>query len=175
MNRIKHSIMVLFLVFFIACLSGQESRLLHEVRAMYLDAGMYPEKRLNFLKSFNERKIEDPVLYSYYATAITMYAEMVKGKFNQYTTFNRGKEKLDSLINSHPDLAEPRYLRFHIQEHAPIFLNYNTRREDKKVIVRNIAQFQDISNTKLKKRIKELLLNSSYLSETDKNIVESNL
>jgi hypothetical protein len=169
------SITPFLFVFTLLKLSGQDSQKLPEIRNLYLDAGRNPEKREYFLNYFDKTSINDPLIYAYYATAITMYSENIKGKFNQLKTFNYGREKLDSLISTNPELAEPRYLRFDIQEHVPVFLNYNNNIEDKEIIIKNIKEIQCINNNILKSRIKEILINSSSLTSSEKSIVEANL
>lgn len=171
----RFSITLFLFAFIILKLSGQDYQKLPEVRNIYLDSGKNPEKREYFLNYFNENSISDPVMYAYYAASITMYSEIVSGKFNQLKIFNRGREKLDSLISTNPELAEPRYLRFDVQEHVPGFLNYNNNIEDKEIIIRNIKQIQSINNNELKSRIKEILLNSSSLTSSEKLIIEANL
>jgi hypothetical protein len=63
---------------------------------------------------------------------------------NKLSAFNKGKEKLDSLLSININNVELRFLRYTIQENAPSFLGYNSKiDEDKKFLLKTYPNLMD--------------------------------
>jgi hypothetical protein len=150
----------------------QDDTKINSIRDFYLKAGENINYRQHFCDYFKKNPPSSVEEHAYFAMSILMSSEIQKGKINQFRTFNKGKNILDSLIFEHPNIAEIRYLRFAVQENIPAFLNYDNRIEDKKIIIRNLVSLQHINHTSLKRAMKIVLVNSNQLLDSEKEKVQ---
>lgn len=153
----------------------QNDNKLNTIRDLYLKAGENINYRQLFCDYFTRHPPKSAVEQAYYAMSILMSSEIKKGKINQFRTFNEGKYKLDSIISIHRNQGEIRYLRFAVQENVPVFLNYDNREEDKKIIIQDLTSLQNISHDSFKKAMKNILINSNQLLISEKNKVKQHL
>jgi hypothetical protein len=80
-----------------------------------------------------------PVVYAYHAAAEMTLANHVTWPGTKLKYFNRGKYKLEEVVNKYNSLVEIRYIRFAVQYGSPSFLGYRDDIEkDRKFIKENM-------------------------------------
>lgn len=110
-----------------------------------------------YLSLYKDSK--DPIVKGYQYVILFLWADFYINPIRKWRCFNKGKEKLDQLIESNSNNTELRFLRLTIQENVPSFLGYNKNiKEDKKFIYMNLSKVLDKD---LKKRITYYLRNNS--------------
>lgn len=112
------------------------------VRAQYLQAINDSDAADALAESLESSDLSaQPLLRGYLGTAYCLQAEHAFNPYNKYKLFNKGTEQLEAAIKAAPSIAELRFLRFTVQEHAPGFLNYNSNlSEDKKAIINHLLE-----------------------------------
>lgn len=168
----SYSLSFIFFLSAFTLFAVQENPSVNEIRDLYLIAGENSKFRQQFIDYFIEKPPVLPVEQAYFATAILMSSEIQQGKINQYLTFKKGKQMLDSVIAHHENIAEIRYLRFAVQENIPGFLNYDNRDEDKAILFNNLNSIQNMNHLALKNAVKNTLLNSNHLSISEKEKIK---
>ncbi len=142
---------------------------INEVRQLYLSAGIDRLQTPLFIDYFSKVESDSSVLFlAYYGTAITMKADLEKGKINKYRVFTEGRDILESAIDKNRKSVEMRYLRFAVQSNIPRILGYNDLDEDKKFLLSNLQAIQHINNKELQEVIYSTLLSISDISENEK-------
>ncbi|WP_440881073.1 hypothetical protein [Tenacibaculum sp. C7A-26P2] len=78
---------------------------------------------------------------------ISLQMKQAKYKFfpwQKLAVFNKGKKRLEDLINKNPDNSDLRYLRLVIQENIPVLLNYKSSiKLDKKFLQKKMKIIDD--------------------------------
>lgn len=107
------------------------------------------------------------VVYLGYLGALqAMLAANQSNPFSKLSWFNKGKAVMEKAIEKLPDNPELRFLRLSIQLKAPSFLfYYNDIDEDKKIVIDNIASF---NNLNIIKYVKLFLIENASLSPEEK-------
>lgn len=164
-------LIIVFLLLFSRIVIAQD---INEVRQLYLDAGKDRQKTGLFVNYFTNNKKEQNVLFlAYQGTALTMKADLEKGKLNKYKVFIEGRDILETAINNNSENVEMRYLRFAVQLNIPRILGYNDLDEDKNFLLENIDEIQKINNKELQEVIYSTLLTYSDISENERLLLKS--
>jgi hypothetical protein len=112
-------------------------------RKLYLSAASEKSKAEELMNLTANPRGDD--LVTGYQGAVRMV--MARYYFNPITkwkSFSRGRDMLESAVESQPDNPELRYLRLSIQENAPSFLGYHQHQEeDKSFLNRELTRIQD--------------------------------
>ncbi|AOW19204.1 hypothetical protein [Urechidicola croceus] len=101
---------------------------------------------------------ESVTLKAYSAIMLFMKSRYVKFPTAKMKYFNKGKKRLEKLINENPDNIEIRYLRFFMQKQIPKFLGYNKNIEEDFLYIMN-----NIYSSNLETKIKTQILNKMLL------------
>lgn len=100
---------------------------------------------------------ENPVLYAYHAAALMTMANHVYWPGTKLDYFNDGKEKLEKAVNFALTNVEIRFIRYSVQNGAPLMLGYSDDMEaDKKYILANIDKAN--WSVKYKQEVRDFLI-----------------
>ncbi|MEP7128353.1 MAG: hypothetical protein ABI729_05770 [Chitinophagales bacterium] len=114
------------------------------------------------------------ILLGYKAMAELMKCYHSFNPVNKLVYFDKGKDHLNSAVQSDSTNIELRYLRFSVQTNVPVFLGYKENiAQDKKFIIDNLGATS--SDPALQKMIVSFLLSSNYCSEKEKQQLSGNL
>ncbi|MCB9198847.1 MAG: hypothetical protein H6600_10335 [Flavobacteriales bacterium] len=87
---------------------------------------------------------DEAVVLGYHAAAMMISAKFVVNPFTKVKSFNIGKQKLETLIQTNKNEYELIYLRYSIQKNTPSFLGYNKNIKTDRIILMNfLNQSQD--------------------------------
>jgi hypothetical protein len=140
---------------------------LYEVRILFQKSANSEnscEKLISSTTSYNENN--NPTIAAYRACATMMMAKYCVNPYNKLSYFNKGKSLLEKCVSREPKNVEIRFLRFMVQTSTPDFLAYNKAiYTDKKVLLDKYFSIQD---AQLKKPILACLLESNYVTSTEK-------
>lgn len=97
----------------------------------------------------------DPRLQGYSASASMILADHYWNPISKLNSFLEGKERLEAIIASHPELFELRFLRLLIQSQVPEVMNYTMNiEEDKKFLIEHFSAFvQEPENKKFATKV----------------------
>src|SRR5690554_183061 len=153
-------------LFFYCMVSPAQNLMMEEIRSLYQQAAVEKTACEQLIASLDMDVETNPLLFGYKGSATMMMAQHVANPFSKLSHFHKGKNMLEEAINADQENMELRFLRFAAQTNAPAMLGYRGEiEEDKKVILGRLP----ISNDReLKKLVIEYLLNSDYLSLTEK-------
>lgn len=115
----------------------------------------------NIVKNSN-----NTTLNGYDGASTLLYAEHYWNPYDKLKAFNNGKTKLDNAIKADSSNIELRYLRYSIQKNAPSFLGYNENTKEDRALL--IYMWKYITDTDLKKRVKDFLITYGDCTETEK-------
>lgn len=160
---------IILSIFLICCTSSFKSSTnvdIASVRILFLKA-VSDEKAckqmIRLLAPYDEK---NPLLLGYKGSGTMIMAKHVFSPFSKLSYFKKGKQMLESAINTDETNFELRILRFTAQTNMPSFLGYNDDIEkDKKFILSNFPQIKD---TGLKEFVLPSLKKSKYLTTTEK-------
>jgi len=133
------------------------SNSLKEIRDLYYKVNTEDSGLDDFEKSLNKNnKMPKPELEGYKAVLWFLKAKKSFNPYKKYESFNKGKQQLELLIKKYPDNIELHFLRLTIQDHLPIFLDYNDKIEIDEIFIK--AKIKELNNdSDLKSRIIEYL------------------
>ena len=101
---------------------------------------------------------------AYKGTLLMKKSGLIKSGMEKLSVFKQGRKLLEASINQDSTNAEYRFLRLIIQEHAPDFLNYHSKKEvDAKMITESYARLP----MQLREAIKKYSKNSHVLKPED--------
>lgn len=113
------------------------------------------------------KESSDPTEIGYLGAYQAIQAKHVASPFKKLSSFKTGKNNIEKAIAIDPNNLELRLLRLSIQKNTPGILGYKMSiKSDEKKLYDN---WGSINNSTLKKRAKNLLLASNYLSAEQKN------
>lgn len=109
---------------------------------------------------------QDNLLNAYKASTLMISARFEPNPIDKLNVFLKGKELLENCVAASPNDIEVRFLRFSIQTNAPFFLGYQGHiKNDKNYIITHMNLVSDIQLATL---IKEVLIKSNLLTQTEK-------
>jgi len=151
--------LVLLPIFYSAQYGIKEARLSYELA---VNSAEICNTQISKLKTSS-----DPTEIGYLGAYQAIQAKHVVNPIKKLSTFKTGKKNLEKAISIDPDNLELRLLRLSIQKNTPSILNYKTSiKLDEEMLYDNWVRIVDIT---LKKRAKDLILASDYLSIEQKN------
>ena len=115
-----------------------------------------------------------PLLLGYQGMACFMVCYHSLNPYSKIKYFIRGKNALDKAIQLEPKNVELRYLRFSVQTNAPEFLGYmRSIKDDKAFLLDALTNGKDkITDDDLRKRILDFLLQSKYVTQRERSLLE---
>jgi hypothetical protein len=124
-----------------------------------------------FLQEVENVSSINNVLLGYKGAVKMIMAKHYFYPWQKLNSFNEGKNILENAIAKDENNIELIYLRFSIQSHSPQFLNYsNNISNDKIFLLKSISSIKDKD---LQLRIINYLKSSPFLSQTEKNKLNS--
>lgn len=105
-----------------------------DLRNLYFQARSSEGITTFYLRAQDSRG-SDPLTMAYKGVATAMYAEVAGEVSEKLDYFNRGKQMLESAVNSDWYNAEIRFLRFSVQAEAPFFLGYRGKLEEDAYVI----------------------------------------
>lgn len=132
------------------------------------------------LLALGEEANADPRVQGYSASASMILADHYWNPISKLNSFLEGKERLEAIISSNPELFELRFLRLLIQSQVPDIMDYKMNiEEDKKFLVEHFSTFvQEPENKKFASKVygylKGLNLFDPETLATFQAILESN-
>ena len=143
---------------------GVSATELGEIRKMYAKANADEVMHSKLVSSLETIEKSAPTLFGYKAAAHMMSAQYTYNPYSKYRYFKEGRSMIESIIRSHPNNSELRYIRLSIQLNLPEMLNYSDNiEEDTNFLLRD---FKLISDPSLKSRIRELLIHFDLCKAT---------
>ena len=110
----------------------------------------------------------NPILLCYKGMSYMIQAKHNINPISKLSSFNKGKEYLESAIKIDLANVETRFMRYSIQTNTPAMLGYNQQiNEDKALIIKAWNNIKDID---LKQKIKDFMLKSTYCSVKEKSV-----
>lgn len=147
------ALLILYISTFTA---GTSSTDLGSIRELYVKASTDEEVHSKLVSTLEPVEQGSPILFGYKAAAHMMSAQYTYNPYSKYRYFKEGRSMIESVIRSHPNDVELRYLRLSIQLNLPEMLNYSENiNEDKNFL---LQEFKSLSDPSLKNRIRELLI-----------------
>lgn len=123
-----------------------------QVRELYFNIKTEQDVQFFLVKTKN---CDSNTIQAYRASMIMRQAEYTHTPWNKYSYFKKGKKLLETCIAADPDDVEIRFVRYMVQSHLPVFLNYSSDIEkDKSYIVKNIK------TQKLPENLKSEIINN---------------
>ena len=159
----------IFSIFLICCISSFKSKAtvdISTVRILLQKAALNETacKQMTHLLAPYDK--ENPLLLGYKGSGTMMMAKHVFNPFSKLSYFKKGKQMLESAIDTDDQNLELRFLRFTAQTNIPSFLGYNNDIEKDKKFILNY--FSPIKDHKLKEFILPILMKSKYLTSLEK-------
>jgi len=153
------------LIFYIATFSNVTTAAdLSNIRELYVKASADETLHSMLVSTLEPVDKDSPILFGYKAAAHMMSAQYTYNPYSKYRYFKEGRTMIESIIRSHPDNVELRYLRLSIQVNLPEMLNYSENvKEDTNFL---LHEFKSLSDSILKKRIRELLVHFELCKES---------
>jgi len=142
-----------------------------EARILYFGMDKNECNSLELINAFDKNPPKEPLLLAYYGTSAAASPACISNIAKKLSNFKKGKQLLESAVQSAPDNLEIRFLRFSTQSKAPSFLGYNSNlKEDKKFILSNFKAFGEIKgNEMLLHHIGKFMLDSGELTIDEKS------
>jgi hypothetical protein len=166
--------MYLLVISFLAATNSAST--LNSVRNTFFEAEGSKQKTSKLIELTKDASLEKlPVMYAYNGVATAMWAEFEFNPISKLSSFNKGKDKLEKAIKSHPNNVELRFLRFSVQSKAPFIVGYSSHlNSDKTFIINNLskAKSNGFSNNYCLKVV-DFLLNSELCTEEEKKKLKS--
>jgi hypothetical protein len=167
---------IVFSILLICCTSSFKSNAtvdIASVRSMFQQAAsdeVACKKMIRVLAPYDEKK---PLLLGYKGSGTMMMAKHVFSPFSKLSYFKKGKQMLESAINTDDKNFELRFLRFTAQTNIPSFLGYDSDiQKDKEFILNHFLQIKD---TGLKEFVLPILIKSKYLNNIEKQQLNNEL
>jgi hypothetical protein len=142
---------------------------LNEARKMYFGMSADECNSLKLSTSFDKSPPKDAVLTAYYGAATAASPACISNPARKISNFRKGKQLLESAVQTSPNNLEIRFLRFATQSKAPSFLGYNSSlNDDKKFILSNLSTFGKIKgNEQLSRQITDFMMKSGELTANE--------
>ena len=97
---------------------------------------------IEFYDIMADHRMESSTAEGYFAISTMMLAKTGKNLFTKLSYFNKGKKILEATIESDPNNAELRFLRYTVQDQAPsILLYFNDMETDKEILDIYLANY----------------------------------
>ncbi|HZG01247.1 MAG TPA: hypothetical protein VEY71_09600 [Chitinophagales bacterium] len=141
------------------------------LRAAYYNAAQKNISTNAFAKKVEAAEIKsDALLLAYKSMALMFDARDSYNPYTKMSSFNKGKDLLESAVKKDPASVEVRFLRFCVQSNAPFFLGYSGNiADDKAVIFNNWASLEDAD---LKQKIKQFMHATDAATATEKQLLQ---
>ena len=138
---------------------------LQEIRLLYREAESEENSAELLLERLESVGEEQPVLLAYKASGTMLVAKYAFLPF-KLSWFNKGKKLMQEAVDAAPEEVEIRFLRFALQANTPGFLGYKDHMEEDKALL--LKRLPEVKDDNLKQLMLPFLLNSEYLTETEK-------
>ena len=160
---------ILFSILLICCSSSFKSNAtvdIASVRSMFQQGASDEKKKKKMIRMLAPYDEQKPLLLGYKGSGTMMMAKHVFSPFSKLSYFKKGKQMLESAINTDHKNFELRFLRFTAQTNIPSFLGYDSDiQKDKEFILNHFLQIKD---TGLKQFVLPALIKSKYLTTIEK-------
>lgn len=164
------------LIIVLLVLGGHASALIpiKNVRVLFEKAATDEKTCMQLLDSLKKSDpVKNPVHYGYWGAVETISAQYAVNPYTKWSTFDKGKAKLEKVIAANPSNIELIYLRFTVQCGAPSFLGYNQNiNTDKRFLIDHLREvYEKNFDHDLFYRISKYLEQAEQLTDTEKNEV----
>lgn len=140
-----------------------------EIRTLYYRAIDNEQASALFLQELRRLDVTSkPVVAGYLGIAYMLKAKFAYNPYTKFSNFVEGKNLLNKAIEADKRNVELRFLRFCAQANAPAFLAYRSNLDRDKQII--LAAWARLTDTDLKRRIKEYMMISEYCTADEKTI-----
>lgn len=144
----------LFLIFFLLFLNGCAQDM-NRIRIYYQKAATDKAVCQYLIINLSDGETTNVEL-AYLGALETIWAKYINNPFSKLSTFNEGKEKIETAIKKDSNNVEIRYLRLTVQKNAPTILGYNDAIKTDELFLEN--NLHKVSSKDLRKMIKNLLI-----------------
>jgi hypothetical protein len=157
----------LIILYFIASfqINTQELSLIN-IRTMYYESAENSEMAQVFFDLLKDRTDLKKEYLGYKGMSYLLMAKHAWTPYYKYKYFQTGKKLLETVIDQYPDNAELKFLRYCIQSNIPVLLNYKDQMKEDLDFLK--LEWKGLPDMDLKKKIKDYLLVSDELNESDK-------
>ncbi len=163
--------MKLFSILFLFLFTNDSD--INTVRNMFEKASVNEISANKLLAILNAEPNLSPTLLGYKGSTLAMKAKYTINPYKKLKYFNEGKLLLEKAINKDAQNIELRYLRLAIQSNIPTFLNYNKNIDSDKILLLVAIKSSLILDEDLLKKITLFLNQCKYLSQSEKNQMNS--
>jgi hypothetical protein len=140
---------------------------LDNVRSSYKEAASNAVKVIPFNNMLQEVTKDDRVeLIAYKGSGIALKGRFSKKIKDKRTFFIEGVSFVEYAIKKAPNNIELRFIRLGIQENTPKILKYKGNITEDKLYI--LSHFRQITSSKLKKHIKEYIIQSKVFTVEEK-------
>ncbi len=164
---------IIILILLMGSSAANQDSELTVIRQLYKNAAEQEAAGKRLMAMTKDYEVQQPVLFGYKGASHMMMAKHVGNPFSKLSHFNKGKKIFTAAIEEDPGNPELRFLRFSVQAEAPGFLGYKENlQEDKKLLLQKVY---DIKDPGLKKMIRDYLLTSKAVSETERERIKQDI
>ncbi len=164
---------ILIFIMLMGSLAANQDADLSEIRGLYIKAAEQEAAGKKLLEITEGYNVQQPVFFGYKGAGHMMMAKHVINPFSKMSHFNKGKKIFTAAIDRDPGNVELRFLRFSVQAEAPGFLGYKENIEEDKTLL--LREFNRIQHPDLQKMIRNYLLSSTAVSESEKEKIRQNI
>lgn len=119
------------------------------------------------------KHLSESIKQAYFAAAEMASAQYKFSPLTKLNTFNSGKKKLETAVQSDPENVEIRYIRYTIQSNSPGFLGYTKNiKTDREFILKNLPALKT-KDIDLFSHICAYFLTREKLTEADKKLINA--
>ncbi|KGE15874.1 hypothetical protein [Sphingobacterium deserti] len=147
---------------------GQEN--VNQFRAAYPKARKDAALCKKQLAIIDRMKSPTPLELAYAGAFYAVWPEHLSSPLKKLNAFKKGKDYLEQAIKAEPGQVEIHFLRLTVQHNAPAMLGYNENKEEDLGIV--LDKYDDITSTALRTNIKEFLLATDLLTDSQRKIFQ---
>ncbi|MBU2938193.1 hypothetical protein KO494_01450 [Lacinutrix sp. C3R15] len=143
---------------------------LNTIRNAYKAAAQDKTKTEAFYNSLEKVTKNSKVeLVAYKGAAIALLAKQAITLKEKKEGFIQGVTLVEYAITKAPNNIEVRFIRLGIQENTPKILKYKGNIEEDKLFI--LKQYKNISSSRLKKHIKDYILQSKAFTDEEKTLI----
>ena len=147
-------------------LTQQDKTDLFHIRKEYAIAANDKNTAQQLLKKLEKKSDTNPILIGYHGAVMMVMAQYHLNPLSKLSSFKSGKLKLEDALKQSPNDVELRYLRFTIQYHSPVFLDYQKHlQQDKSFLINSLS---DIKDADLRGRVAGFLSSTNLLTTQEK-------
>jgi len=159
----KNTAPVLFLFFFLSTVIANAGGFQDASAGIYAAIQSDDSSKINVQLAMLEKStIREKDAYT--GALMMKKSGMEKGGLEKLSIFKKGRNLLENSIKQDSLNAEYRFLRLLIQEHAPDFLNYHSKKQDDAVVIR---KYYPKLSPELREAIRNYSRNSKILKPED--------